>query len=135
MLHALNGIAISASKGTEATLRATKYLLNYAASNPNTTILYQKLDMILHSYSDAAYLVAPQARSCAGGYHFLTTADGTLFNAPIFVLAKVIKRVMSEAVMCFQSVSSSSVERRWRRKLRTLSRAVWSSGLVMGGFI
>ena len=53
--------------------------------------------MILRSYSDAAYLVAPQARSCAGGYHFLTTNDGTLFNALIFVLIKVIKRVMSSA--------------------------------------
>ena len=53
--------------------------------------------MILRSYSDAAYLVAPQARSRAGGYHYLTSNAGSLFNAPIFVLAKVIKRVMSSA--------------------------------------
>ena len=97
MLHALNEIARSASKGTEATLRATRYLLNYAATNPNTEIIYRASDMILRSYSDAAYLVAPNARSRAGGYHFLSNTSGTSFNAPIFVLAKVIKRVMSSA--------------------------------------
>jgi hypothetical protein len=97
MLHALNEIARAASKGTEATLRATKYLLNYAATNPNTEIIYRASDMILRSYSDAAYLVAPNARSRAGGYHFLSNTSGTGFNAPIFVLAKVIKRVMSSA--------------------------------------
>lgn len=59
MLHALNKIVCSASKGTVATLRATQYLLNYAAANPNTKIMYRASDMILRSYRDAAYLVAP----------------------------------------------------------------------------
>lgn len=97
MLHTLYDIACSASKGTEATLRATQYLLNYAATNPNTEIMYQASDMILSSYSNAAYLVAPTSQSHTGGYHFLTNTTGMRFNAPIFVFAKVIKQVMSSA--------------------------------------
>ena len=47
--------------------------------------------------SDAAYLNAPKSRSRAGGYHFLGNIDGKLFNGPIFILAKIIKAVMSSA--------------------------------------
>ena len=53
--------------------------------------------MILHVESDAAYLVAPMSRSRAGGYHYLGSQDGTLFNALVFVQAKVIKNVMGSA--------------------------------------
>lgn len=61
MLHALNNIITTTVNGTETTLKATKHLLNYAASNPNTSIQYRPSDMILQTYSDAAYLVAPNA--------------------------------------------------------------------------
>ena len=47
--------------------------------------------------SDAAYLVCSQARSQAGGYHYLGNGDDNLFNNPIHVLAKIIKNVMSSA--------------------------------------
>jgi len=53
--------------------------------------------MVLRIDSDGAYLVAPKARSRAGGYHFLGDRSGTLFNAPIYVLAKVIKNVNASA--------------------------------------
>ena len=96
-LHALNEIAIATSKGTEATMKAVEYFLNYAASNPNPSIKYRASDMILRIESDAAYLVCEHARSRAGGYHYMSSTDGTLFNAPIFVLAKVIKNVMASA--------------------------------------
>ena len=53
--------------------------------------------MVLRVDSDGAYLVAPKARSRAGGYHFLGDEAGELFNAPIYVLAKVIKHVNASA--------------------------------------
>jgi hypothetical protein len=53
--------------------------------------------MILYVISDAAYLVCPMARSRVGGYHYMGNKDGKLFNAAIFVLAKVIKNVMASA--------------------------------------
>ena len=54
-------------------------------------------DMILRVDSDAAYLVAPEARSRAGGYHYLSNKEGTVFNGPVLALAKVIKNVMASA--------------------------------------
>ena len=97
MLHAINDISLSASKGTEATLDATMFLLNYAHTHQNAEVIFRKSDMILHVDSDAAYLVAPEARSRAGGYQYLGNTDGTLFNGPVLVLAKVIKNVMASA--------------------------------------
>ena len=97
MLHALNDIATATSKGTEATLAAVEYFLNYAASNPDARIRYIASEMILQAISDAAYLVCPNARSRMGGYHFLGNKDRKLFNGPLLVLAKVIKNVMSSA--------------------------------------
>ena len=95
MLHALNEIA--ASKNVQSTQDATIQFLNYAASNPNTEIMYRASDMILQTDSDAAYLVRPEARSRAGGYHFLGNKDKKLFNGPILVLARIIKNVMASA--------------------------------------
>ena len=95
MLHALNDIA--ASKDVQSTHDATIHFLNYAASNPDAEILYRASDMILQTDSDAAYLVRPEARSRAGGYHFLGNRDKNLFNGPILVLAKIIKNVMASA--------------------------------------
>ena len=97
ILHALNELACDVTKGTANTLAAANHLLNYIASNPNPTICYQASDMILHTDSDAAFHVRPQARNRAGGYHYLGSRQGDLFNAPVLVLAKVIKNVMGSA--------------------------------------
>ena len=95
MGHAINEIATSPN--LESTLDATTYFLNYAASNPNAEILYRASDMVLQIDSDAAYLVRPEARSPAGGYHYLGNNERTQFNGPILVLAKTIKNVMASA--------------------------------------
>ena len=97
MLHTLNDTATATSKGTEATLAAIEYFLNYAASNPDARIRYIASKMILQAISDATYLVCPNARSRMGGYHFLGNKDHKLFNGPLLVLAKIIKNVMSSA--------------------------------------
>ena len=98
MLHALNDIASVMSKGTTTTAAAVQHLLDYARCNPDAEIIYRASEMILHTDSDAAYLVAPGARSRAGGYHYLGNRDHTLFNGPIHVLAKIIKNVMASAM-------------------------------------
>lgn len=53
--------------------------------------------MILQSDSDAAYLVCPQARNRAGGYHFIGNKDQQLLNGPVLIMAKVIKNVVASA--------------------------------------
>ena len=74
-----------------------EYLLDYLSTHPNAEIIFRASDMQLAVDSDAAFLVAKRARSRAGGYHYLTTFDETLFNGPIYVLAKIIKAVMGSA--------------------------------------
>ena len=97
MFHALNDIATKTNQGTTTTLAAAHHLLHYAASNPNGQIRIIASDMILNCHSDAAYLVAPESRSRAGGFHFLGDKDRKQFNGPVLVLAKIIKHVMSSA--------------------------------------
>ena len=96
-LHALNELARTVSKGTSDTMEAAIHLLNYIATHNRPRICYKASDMILQIDSDASFQVCEQARSRAGGYHFLGSHDNTTFNAPIEVLAKVIKPVMGSA--------------------------------------
>ena len=53
--------------------------------------------MILHNHSDTENLVAPQARSRAGGYTFLGNKEinKQTINGPITIIVKLIKVVMS----------------------------------------
>ena len=53
--------------------------------------------MIYKNDSDAAYLVCPEVRSRAGGYHYLGNTDNNLYNGPIHVFTKIIKNIMSSA--------------------------------------
>ena len=97
MAHAINDVSISAAKGTKATRAAVHHLLDYAYTHPAAEIIYRASGMILRVDSDAAYLVAPEARSRAGGYRYLSDKSGMIFNGPVLVLAKVIKNVMASA--------------------------------------
>ena len=56
MLTVLSYIATQKSKGTEKTYADTLWLLNYAATHPNTKIHYKASNMILYIHSDASYL-------------------------------------------------------------------------------
>lgn len=71
--------------------------LNYAASNPNGSIVYRKIEMIIQAHADASYLTLPEASSRAGGYIFLGNKDRKPFNGPILVLANIIMNVMGSA--------------------------------------
>ena len=86
MLH--NDIATKTNQGTTPTLVAAHHLLHYAASNSNGQIRFAASDMVLNCHSDAAYIVAPESRSRAGGFHFLGDKDRKQFNGPILVLVK-----------------------------------------------
>ena len=79
VLHALNDIASALSKGTLATECAVRHFMDYAHThrNPDTQIIFRASNMILHTDSNTAYLVAPNARSRAGGYHYCGNQTGT----------------------------------------------------------
>lgn len=98
ILHALNDIATMVSKAITNTEKAVQHFMNYAACNPKAEVIFRASDMILQTDLDAAYLVAKNARSQAGGYHYLTSKDHTMFNGAFYMLASVIKNVMASAM-------------------------------------
>ena len=53
---ALSTIASRQNKGTDATMEATKQLLDYIATHPNPSIVYLASDMILAMDTDGSYL-------------------------------------------------------------------------------
>jgi hypothetical protein len=73
MLAAIGTIGASQASATKTTMEAVTHLLNYCATHPDAVVQYHSSDMVLHTDSDAAYLVAPKARSRVAGYHYLSS--------------------------------------------------------------
>ncbi len=65
---ALSSIASQQNKGTEATMNATKQLLDYIATHPNPAITYLASDMILALDTDGSYLSKYGRKSRAAAY-------------------------------------------------------------------
>jgi hypothetical protein len=70
-LVTLSTIAAKQSKATVATKQAVHLLLNYVATYPNDSIVYQASDMILCAHANAGFLNESQSCSCARAYIFL----------------------------------------------------------------
>ena len=101
MLPALNKIASSQSKPTLNTHSKCQHLMDYAATYPNVFIRYHASDMVLHVDSDAAYLVAPKARSRIAEYYYLSDHPSKInhptLNGAILVEFKTLHHVISSA--------------------------------------
>ena len=73
------------------------YLLTY----PDAFIRYHVRDMILHVDSNAAYLVAPKARSQIAGYFHLSDHPNKTkqpkLNRAVLVECKTLKHVISSS--------------------------------------
>jgi len=54
-------------------LSLVKWLIDYAATNPNAILTYKKSDMVLAIHSNASYLSEPAAQSRVGGHFFCST--------------------------------------------------------------
>ena len=101
LLPALNSLASQQSQPTENTRQIAHRLMDYAATYPNTFIRYKASDMILNVDSDAAYLVAPKARSRIAGYYYLsskqTDKQQPHLNGAILVECKTLRHVVASA--------------------------------------
>jgi len=98
ILVGLSSLAAAQSLPTAYTLYLIKWLLNYAATNPNTILTYEKSDMVLAIHSDASYLSEPSARSRVGGHFFCSSdVDDPPDNGAILNISKILKEVMSSA--------------------------------------
>ena len=106
ILPAINEIGYSQAQPTQQTQDKCKQLLDYLYTHPTATLRYHKTDMQLYIDSDAAYLVAPGAKSRIAGYFYCssttqnstpTTIKQPLLNSPIHVECKTLKHVVSSA--------------------------------------
>ena len=106
ILPAINEIGYAQAKPTENTRAKCNQLLDYLATHPQATLRFYKSNMQLYIDSDAAYLVAPGAKSRIAGYFYCgnklhqstsTTITQPPLNAPIHVECKTLKHVVSSA--------------------------------------
>ena len=97
----LNELAPAQSQGTQATMQATKNLMDYCHTHSDANIRYCASQMKFHIHSDASYLSASKARSRVGGHFFLSEKFNptlqTKHNGKILVVAAILKNVMASA--------------------------------------
>ncbi|KAL7460034.1 hypothetical protein ACHAXS_000500 [Conticribra weissflogii] len=97
VLTALNHIGAEQATASENMQRTVTQLLEYLATHPDATIHYYASPMVLNVHSDAAYLVAPQARSHASSHFVLgwIPKDGQpiQLNGAIHSLCELLKFV------------------------------------------
>jgi hypothetical protein len=98
MLTPLSALAAQQSKPTVNSMQRAQHFLDYSATQEPAVLTYRASDMILAIHSDASYLNESNARSRAGGHHFLSEdVTNPPNNGPIYNEASIIKGVMSSA--------------------------------------
>jgi hypothetical protein len=100
MLTQLNKLASQQATASTSLLVQVQHFLHYAATFPNAQGIFRASDMRLIVHSDASYLSESNARSRAGGNHFLSNhGDPTTvpLNAPIEAISIIISAVVAGA--------------------------------------
>ena len=102
ILPALNEIALYQAKPSNKTLQKLRMLFDYLNTYPNAKIKFFALDMKLYIDSDAAYLIAPKAKSRISGYYYLSdvcknTTPKPPLNGPVLVEYKLLRHVVTSA--------------------------------------
>ena len=104
MLRAINEISRVQSKTTKYTKEKDKMLLDYAATYPNSVILYKAIKMVLHVDSYATYLTMLEARSFYSGKFYLSDRPSpwpvkttSIINDTIYTEYKTICNVVSSS--------------------------------------
>ena len=102
ILPALNEIALQQAHPTKNTIQKIQMLFDYLNTYPNAIIRFHASDMKLYIDSDAAYLVAPKARSRISGYYYMSDICNTnkptpKLNGPILVECRLLNHVVTSA--------------------------------------
>ena len=79
------------------TMAQSHQIMDYLATQEPAVLTYRKSDMVLAVHSDASYLNEEEARSRAGGRHFLSENEPLPSNNGAIHNAEIIKGVMSSA--------------------------------------
>ena len=101
---AVNEIAVTQAAPTEETKDANIMLMDYLHTHPKAKIRYNASGMQLYIDSDAAYLVAPKAKSRVAGYFYLSDKyvknseqPTPTLNGTIHIECKLLNHVVSLA--------------------------------------
>lgn len=104
MLVALSDIASKQSKTSITTLAKGKWLLDYSASNPLTTIYYRANGMVLYIHSNTSYLSVSTTYSQVGGHFILSPPSSDpapKFHLPLnghtHTIYKILKNITGSA--------------------------------------
>jgi hypothetical protein len=100
MARDINHIGSAQAKPTEAVWAKAMRFLQYAATWPDSEIVYHASDMILRIHSDASYHSESSARSRAGGIHYLgnkTEIDTEIVNGAVDIISIILSSVVSGA--------------------------------------
>jgi hypothetical protein len=101
ILMALSEIASQQAAPTENTMEHVNQFLDYMWTHPDAIIQIRASGMILNVHSDALYLSAPKAHSCAGSYFFLGSipqdGDPIILNGAIHIICTILKLVAASA--------------------------------------
>jgi hypothetical protein len=98
IVPAISALASKQAAATETTVEKLTQLLNYCATNPNTTLQYAASAMVLHIPSGASYLSELKACMRICGHLFLSSATNStnqIHNGPILTISTVYKNVLS----------------------------------------
>jgi len=102
ILTAINEVSAMQAHPTKNTLDKTQMLLDYLATYPNAKVRFYASDMQLHIDSDAAYLVAPKAKSRIAGFFYCSSANLSPttpppLNGPVHIECRVLRHVVTSA--------------------------------------
>ena len=95
LMATLNDLASVQSKGTQATMQATKKLMDYCHTRSDAKVRYCASQIQLHIHSDESYLLESKARRRVGRHLFLiekfNPISQTKHNGVILVVASILK--------------------------------------------
>lgn len=101
IICAVNKLASRQARPTENVVKDALQLLDYVATYPDATIVYEPSDMQLQGHSDASWLSESDSRSRAAAIFFLVKKDGfedpDAFNGCIECYSTIIKSIVSSA--------------------------------------
>ena len=106
ILPEINELGLSQAKPTVNTYNKLQQLFDYLFTHPASTISYTASDMVQHVYTDAAYLIAPGAKSRIAGYYYMgnkynnsssSITPLSTINGAIHVDCKILEHMVSSA--------------------------------------
>ena len=101
LMTTLDELESAQTNSTQATMYATKNLMDYCHTHSDATIRYYTSLIQLHIHSNVLYLSVSKLRSRVGGQLLISDhfdpSSSTKHNGAVLVVAAILKNVMESA--------------------------------------